>query len=215
MPLYFFMLLYVNQSPSKMPRTRQQSPSSSSTSILGSDYDETTVDTPPSSPSTPSMPPLAPPRLKRETTYDYMTPLTLPPRPNFEEGELAQGPISPTKMCTELEKDCLFCKKAFYTDQEFKTACPDCYDTHRRRCVCGRNLPIDAPKYKVQCTKCWIEARKETHEVCPSCTGARALHLRKRKDKDMCLDCARSKQRDSNTRTHRKSVKDHKYSRRK
>jgi len=208
----FFMLYYVIRKLFTMPRARNQSPSPPS--LVASAYDESTSNTPPSSPQTTPPQPI----LRRETTSDYMHPLTLPPRPEFEEGELAQGPLTPTKMCTEYEKQCLFCKKEFYTDQDFKSACPDCYEIHRRKCACGRNLAIDAPKYKVQCAKCWIESRKQTHEICPTCTGAKALHLRKRKDKEMCLDCARSKTLDRGTRdsrTHRKSVKDHKYSRRK
>lgn len=104
---------------------------------------------------------------------------------------MTQEPLYPNT--AELENNCIFCKANFYTDQAFKTACPDCYDKNKRKCACGRNLPIDAPKYKTQCTSCWMEERKRTHEPCPSCTGAKSAHLRKRKDKTECLDCYRNR----------------------
>ena len=150
--------------------------------------------------------PLPPPKLQRETTRVYMPPLTLSPRPSFYDvsptQSPAQPPPSPTTMCTEFEKICIFCKSQFYTDQDFKSACPDCYETNKRKCECGRNLPIDAPKFKTQCSRCWIESRKKTHETCPSCTGAKALHLRKRKDKPSCIDCFRDTRRDTRRDTH-------------
>jgi hypothetical protein len=152
--------------------------------------------------------PPPPPKLQRETTRDYLPPLALPPlalppRPSFPDESPAQPqPYSPTAMCTEFEKTCIFCKSQFYTDQDFKSACPDCYETNKRKCECGRNLPIEAPKFKTQGSRCWIESRKKTHETCPSCTGAKALHLRKRKDKPSCIDCFRHTRRDTRRDTH-------------
>jgi len=121
-----------------------------------------------------------PPLLQRETTSQYqMSPLQLPRSINDDTQE--EG--------TEVEKTCRFCQKVFYTDADFKTACPPCYKENQRKCQCGRNIPLDAPKYKTQCTTCWLATRKETHERCPTCTGERADQLRKRKDKRECLDC--------------------------
>ncbi len=150
--------------------------------------------------------PPTPPKLRRETTADYrtLTPLDLPPRSQFtftEPDGVNQTPLpSEPRSVMEVEKTCVFCKRDFYTDAEFKTSCPDCYEKFKRKCACGRNIPGDAPKYKTSCTTCWMEARKQTHEKCPSCTGARALHLRKRKDKAECLECSQKKQQDRGQR---------------
>jgi hypothetical protein len=123
-----------------------------------------------------SLPP--PPLLQRETTAQYrMSPLQLP-RTIVNDMQEA-----------EIEKVCVFCKRDFYTDAEWKTACPTCYEDNRKKCECGKNLPLNAPKYKTQCTKCWLAAREKTHEKCPTCTGDAANQLRKRKDKKECLDC--------------------------
>ena len=168
-----------------------------------SDDDFMTSSSPSSCPS--------PPPLKRETTADYtrnFPPLALPPRPEFtftdEDGihqtPLPSEPKSVVAPSMEVEKNCVFCKRDFYTDADFKTSCPECYEKFKRKCACGRNIPGDAPKFKTQCTSCWMESRKQTHERCPSCTGARALHLRKRKDKAECLDCAQKKQKENRGR---------------
>ena len=170
--------------------------------LVSEEYDEMDDQT---SSSPPGSPPLQPPPLRRETTADYLPPLELPPRPEFFECTAAQG--SPSPITSEIENTCIFCKKAFYTDQAFKTACPDCYEAKRRKCECGKNLPIDAPSFKTKCTTCWIEERKKTHEVCPTCTGARSVHLRKRKDKKECLDCYRRNKEDAK-RTTRRSTRE-------
>jgi len=149
----------------------------------------------------------SPPKLRRETTSDYVhsfTPVPLPPRPQFtftDDTGITQTPLpsEPRSVVSpmEIEKTCVFCKRNFFTDAAFKTSCPECYDKFKRKCACGRNIPGDAPKFKTSCTQCWMESRKQTHERCPSCTGARALHLRKRKDKPECLDCAKAKSKDT------------------
>lgn len=138
--------------------------------------------------SPPSSPP-SPPPLRRETTKDYrMSPLALP-RTIIQDLQDEDD-----RMKSEFEHVCVFCKRQFYTDASFKTSCPECYDKYRRRCPCGRNIAIDAPKYKTTCTTCWLESRKNTHEPCPTCTGPKALQLRKRKDKAQCLECAKSRE---------------------
>jgi hypothetical protein len=169
-------------------------------SVVSREYDDNGSETLGSSDtsSNDESPPPAP-KLQREITQGRLPPLTLPPRPSFSDVSPTQPPPSPSTECTEFEKVCIFCKSQFYTDQDFKSACPDCYETNKRKCECGRNLPIEAPKFKTQCSRCWIESRKKTHETCPSCTGAKALHLRKRKDKPSCIDCFRSTRRDTHT----------------
>lgn len=172
-----------------------------SRSVVANSYDSTSDE------EFTSASPGSPPKLRRETTSAYLQPLQLPPRPEFtfvDNDGITQTPlISEPKSVvapTETEKICVFCKRSFYTDADFKTSCPDCYDKFKRKCACGRNISGDAPKYKTSCTQCWMESRKQTHEMCPSCTGARALHLRKRKDKEECLDCSQRKLKENKGR---------------
>ena len=206
-------LCFLQKRPSRksrvMSKAKTQPVAVNPMSVVGDSYD--------SDDQEPLDPPPTVPKLRRETTGFYRSasdfPGDYPPpslahirtgesqitgEPSLSSDESTQSQDAMTQdslfpNTAELENVCIFCKSNFYTDQAFKTACPDCYDKHKKKCACGRNLPIDAPKYKTQCTSCWIEERKRTHEPCPTCTGAKSLHLRKRKDKSECLDCYRNR----------------------
>lgn len=92
-------------------------------------------------------------------------------------------------------KPCIGCKelkiKAFET---WRQLCKDCWvdrAKYMRICqVCDdRPLKSSVPDYIKTCTKCFIEMKKKTHEVCGSCTGKNATLLRKRKTAPACRDC--------------------------
>jgi len=92
-------------------------------------------------------------------------------------------------------KPCVGCKefkiKAFET---WRTLCKDCWvdrAKYMRICqVCNdRPLKPDVPDYIKTCTKCFIDMKKLTHDLCPTCTGRNATLLRKRKTAPACRDC--------------------------
>lgn len=104
------------------------------------------------------------------------------------------------KVCGSCFKDaamkpCQGCKefkiKAFET---WRTLCKDCWvdrAKYLRICtVCNdRPLKSGVPDWVTTCTKCFIDAKKLTHELCPTCTGKNATLLRKRKRAPACREC--------------------------
>jgi hypothetical protein len=95
---------------------------------------------------------------------------------------------------------CQFCAGKFNVspaDVSWRNVCPTCYLENARKCsICNeRNVKIGAGKWVTSCTTCWLAKRVETHATCPTCPDSRKTHLRRPKNRPMCIDCYRESKR--------------------
>lgn len=91
---------------------------------------------------------------------------------------------APKRQCSSCLKNSILA-----TDPQWKTICGTCYAQQPTCERCPRKLKPGSPAYLKKCHICWLDDRKKTHEVCPTCTGTQATHLRKKIGEDYCASC--------------------------
>ena len=96
-------------------------------------------------------------------------------------------------------KRCVQCKEFNIKAFEWRKMCKECFEKgdFARPCQVCKIRPVDpgAATYIVNCTKCYLEKKKQTHDACPWCPNdpSKRFTLNKRKGAPACRSCMISK----------------------